>query len=356
MEIGIDYLSQLAWNPDGFARGGQRAFLHDFAARNFGESFAQPMTDLLMEFYRLGTVRKPELMDRAWALSLTPSRAAQLKQDYQNLLTREKSLFEAIPASSRDAYTELVGFPARVLGDAGLIFLADRQIQETNDVTANENEIAQLRNDLEAQVNNYNTQIAGGKWNHVMSGFVTGKNLNAWNSQVRWPWGEQKSATVQMPADKIWRDAATADRQTASGSARWSVIEGLGPSGRAMALEPASLDSSWNENDTNAPTLEFDFTSQGGDAETLINFLPTFRIYPGMKLRVAVSVDDRAPMVVEVPGSSGAENENGVVRSSAVQNNDVIARIPLTGLGAGRHALKIRAVDPGVVIDAISLP
>ena len=189
-----------------------------------------------------------------------------------------------------------------------------------------------------------------------MSGLVTGKNLNAWNSQVRWPWGEQKPATAQKTDGKIWRDAATADRQTAAGSARWSVVEGLGPSGRAMALEPASLVSSWNENDTNAPALEFDFTGQGGDAETLINFLPTFRIYPGMKLRVAVSVDDRAPTLVEVPGSSGAENENGAVRSSAVQNNEVKAQIPFTNLDAGKHTLKIRAVDPGAVIDTISLP
>jgi hypothetical protein len=356
MEIGIDYLSQLAWNPDGFARGGQRAFLHDFAARNFGESVAQPMTDLLMEFYRLGTVRKPELMDRAWAVALTPEYAAQLQQDYRNLLEREKSLFATLPASSRDAYTELVGFPARVLGDAGLIFMADRQIQETNNVMANENEIAQLRSDLEEQVKNYNTQIAGGKWNRIMPGLVTGKNLNAWNSQVRWPWGEQKPATVEKSSGKIWRDAATANRQTAAGSARWTVIEGLGSSGRAMALEPASLDSSWSENDTNAPTLEFDFTSKAGDAEALINFLPTFRIYPGMKLRVAISVDDRPPTLVEVPGSSGAENENGAIRSSAVQNNDVKTQIPLTNLDAGKHTLKIRAVDPGAVIDAVSLP
>jgi len=102
--------------------------------------------------------------------------------------------------------------------------------------------------------------------------------------------------------------------------------------------------------------LEFDFTSQAGDSRALIDFLPTFRIYPGMKLRVAVGVDDRAPALVEVPGSSGAENENGAVRSSAVQDNDVVAQIPLTGLSAGRHTLKIRAVDPGAVINAISLP
>jgi len=364
MEIGIDYFSKFAWNPEGFNLGKQREFLHEFAAYNFGEKLAKPLTDLLMEFYRMGTIRKPELMNRQWALSLTSEQAAQLENDYKNLLESEKSFSASIPATSRDAYTEMIGFPARVLGDAGLIFMADRKIQEGNDEAANEKEIEQLRSDLEAHVENYNTNIAGGKWSQMMPGLVTGRNLTAWNSQVRWPWGERTSANTgrnssssdQPPTGHSWRDAATTDRQLSSGKASWQIIEGLGHSGRAMALKPAGLDASWDENDTTAPRIEFDFTSKAGDIDIFVDFLPTFRLYPGMKLRVVVIVDDLPPVLVEVPGSSGEENENGVIRSLAVQNNYSRSRIPLTGLTAGRHILKIRAVDPGVVIDRVSLP
>jgi hypothetical protein len=44
------------------------------------------------------------------------------------------------------------------------------------------------------------------------------------------------------------------------------------------------------------------------------------------------------------------------VRSMAVQNNYVRARVPLPALTAGKHTLKIRAMDPGAVIDQIHLP
>jgi hypothetical protein len=358
-EIGIDYFSRLAWNPDGFSLGAQRSFLREFAAKNFGEKFAQPITDLLMEFYRLGTIRKPELMNREWALSLAPEQAVQLESDYKNLLKLDDALSHEIPADADDAYTETIGFPAQVLGKAGLIFMDDRKIQEGVDISSNQEQISQLRDDLEAGVENYIKKISNGKWDHIMPGLVTGKDLTAWSSEVRWPWGEKKPVKFVVNTnamDEHWRSAASADYQSSSGTAKWSVVEGLGPSGRAMALLPASSKCSWKISDTNAPVLGYDFKSQGADAEVFIDFLPTFRIYPGMKLRIAAGVDNRPPALIEVPGSSGAENENGTVRSAAVQNNFVRSRILLPNLSAGEHVFKIYAVDPGTVIDSVSLP
>ena len=87
-----------------------------------------------------------------------------------------------------------------------------------------------------------------------------------------------------------------------------------------------------------------------------MDFLPTFRICPGLKLRVAINVDDQPAVLVEVPGSGGAENETGTIRSSAVQNNFTRARVPLPGLVAGKHTFRIHAIDPGVVVDRVSLP
>ena len=359
MEIGVDYFAQLAWAPEAMQFGAQQQFLNRFAQENFGEKLATPVSDLLRDFYRLGTVRKPELMDRTWALSLPPERAKQLEVEYQGLLAEEKSLAARIPADARDAYTELVGFPARVLGESGQIFLADRKICGGEDVSGNEKKIASLREDLEAQVGNYNTNVAGGKWNRMMPGLVTGKNLMAWNSQVRWPWGESsdKSPVVnQKNSGLTWRAASSWDRGSSVGQSHWMMIEGLGPSGKAVALLPVDMKTSWTESNSNAPGMEYNFDSKAGDAEAWIDFLPTFRLYPGMKLRVAVSVDNGAPSVVEVPGSSGAENENGQIRSRAVQDNYVRARVALPALAAGKHTFKIRAMDPGAVVDGIYLP
>lgn len=362
MEIGIDYFSRFAWNPEGFDLPIQREFLRVFAAKNFGGKFATSLGDLLMQFYQLGTIHKPELMNREWALSLTQEEANNLESNYRSLLKTEQSVFAKIPAESRDAYTETIGFPARVLGASGLIFMADRKVRQGRDVSTSQNEIARLRSYLETQVDDFNTKLAGGKWNHMMPGLVTGKNLKQWNSQVRWPLGETNSPAktarfpIQTPAVQNWRDAAMFNRSSADGVAKWTIVEGLGDSGRAVALQPTSLASSWREDDSSAPLLEYNFESKATNIEAFVDFLPTFRIYPGTKLRVAVSVDEQAPAIVEVPGSSGAENENGTVRSRAVQDNYVRAQIPLSNIEPGKHTFKIRAIDPGAVIDRISLP
>jgi hypothetical protein len=67
-------------------------------------------------------------------------------------------------------------------------------------------------------------------------------------------------------------------------------------------------------------------------------------------------VDKAPPVTIEVPGSSGKEDERGGVRSEAVQSNRVRAEIPVSALTPGRHLLRITAIDPGVVIDRISTP
>jgi len=361
MELGIDYFSRLAWSPDGWARGGQHQFLEDFATRNFGPANAAPLARLLTDFYRLGTFRKPELMNRQWALGLSAEQAAQCQRDYESLLQQTTDLEANLPAADHDAAFETVIFPARVLAMAGLIFMADRQAQLGHDVIAEQQQVAQWRGQLAQQVTLFNTQIAGGKWNRMMPGLETGHKGTAWSSQVRWPWAETNqttSAAVERAAEDCEnRAAARTDQVVAAPAAAWSRIEGLGASGQAMACLPATPENHWPVGDPQAPAMEYDFhLAQAGDTSVKIDFLPTFRLYPGTRLRVAVAVDDAAPVAVEVPGSSGTENENGLVRNSGVQNNSVTAVVSLPQLAAGPHRLVIRAVDPGAVVDQLHLP
>lgn len=355
MELGIDYFSRLAWNPEGQHADAQPEFLKSFLAEHFSSTLTTPLVDLLTEYYRLGTVRKPELMNRDWALSLSDQNARQLQIQYESLLNNEKKIANKVSDRERDAYTEMIGFPARVLAASGLIFMHDRAIIFGGDKQVHQQEIDKLKDFIESQVDDFNNKIAGGKWRFMMPGMVTGKNLPAWNSQVAWPWGEthEPDTTKRAIQPALIRTASSANEQSGTTIAKWTEVAGLGNSGHAMVLKPVTLTAAWQPTDSSAPTLKYNFKSTGKHTTLLIDFMPTFRIYPGMQLRVAVGVDNKLIATVEVPGSNGKEDENGPNRNQGIRNNYVRAAVDLNDLATGNHTLFIRAVDPGVVIDRI---
>lgn len=352
MELGIDYFSRLSWNPAGQKADAQPLFLRSFLTEQFGAGLQTSLHTLLTEFYRLGTIRKPELMNRDWSLSLSRQRAAALASAYEGLLKREAAVFAKVPPAKRDAYTELIGFPARILAATGLIFMRDRESVLGNDQTRL---IDRLKSFIEGQVAYYNDSVAKGKWRFMMPGMVTGKNLPAWSSQVAWPWGETHApdTSKQEVGPDFVVPASSFTAPVKATKAKWTAVSGLGPSGSAVALEPAGLDAAWAVGDTSAPTMQYTFTTDGRGGRAIFYFMPTFRIYPGMLLRVTVGVDDDTITTLEVPGSSGKEDENGPNRNEGIRNNCVSAIVELPALPAGKHELFIRAVDTGVVIDRI---
>lgn len=358
MELGIDYFSRLAWKPDAQGANAQPEFLKSFLSENFKPNLANDLYDLLNNFYHLGTIRKPELMNRDWALSLPVKDVQQLQGAYENLLKQENAIAAKIPASMQNGYYEMIGYPAKILASTGLIFIHDRAIVYGMDTLVHRKEIDRLKIVIDREVDNYNNNIAGGKWKYMMPGAVTAKNFPAWNSQVAWPWGETKapdtSKKLQQPY--IVQNASSASRQTGKHTTKWVLVPGLGTSAQAMALKPVILSSKWDSTDASAPALEYNFKSSGKECNVMIDFLPTFRIYPGMQLRVAVGVDGKLIQTVEIPGSNGKEDENGPNRNQGIRNNYVRAIMKLPALKPGEHRLFIRAVDPGVVIDKILFP
>lgn len=390
-EIGIDFLARLAWSPDSFGPDSQPKFLRAFAAKNIGEKYADAISELLMEFYRLGTVRKPELMNREWMMAMPADEARQLEADYRKLLDMNDRLIAAIPQQARDAYVEMIGFPAQLIAAAGLLFAADRKVQEGTNALANELEMKRWHDFIGARAEDYNRNLANGKWNFIMPRCPrddqpegpgpydqlrwpwTEKN-SVWTGQVEWPYSHKLTepsedcyACAELapsplrvnrpPESQTWRNAITFDEKTGSENAQWTPVLGLGRSNAAMMLQPQTVDVPWASKPSSAPSLMYGFQlEKPASADAFVDFLPTFRLVPGMKLRVAVQVDDGQVQLVEVPGSDGSEDELGSIRKFAVSDNLVRLRISLPALSAGKHTFKIQAVDPGVLIDRISLP
>jgi len=69
----------------------QRKFLSAFAAKHLPRQ-DQKVADLLANYYRLATIRKPEHIDFKWVDSLSVPAADAMRQQYQSLLDQETTV------------------------------------------------------------------------------------------------------------------------------------------------------------------------------------------------------------------------------------------------------------------------
>jgi hypothetical protein len=89
-------------------------------------------------------------------------------------------------------------------------------------------------------------------------------------------------------------------------------------------------------------------TEVGGTLKLIA--LPTHALTPKTGVRVAVQLDDAAPQVVDFNTIGRSDEWRGDVLT-----NTAVRDIAVPMLAAGRHSLKIYALDPGVILDRVEI-
>ena len=390
MEVGVDYFARLAWNPVppdtapgdlAFTDLQQVLFFKDFLSRTFrdcvdpnavganflDEDYFKDGFDTLERFFELGFFRKPEEMSRTWANDLPDEYVPELKKLYEELILSAKNAEEKLPdAAMKDAWFELAGYQAQYLCNAGLIFLACR-------------EAAKQRQDLRAAAEPYIHAIDaarerfgklhGGKWAGFLPDTIRNRTTNnEWWTHMQWPWNDGPGWHFGNTDHKKGLNSglALAAPEKVEG---WQMFKGIGEldllSGKPFKYHP---DMVTNQNSaftfmprpdgkysTSAPVLEYTFETDKAEANALIDFLPSYELYPGSKARVAVLLNGEELQTVSVPHSDSLKEENGP-RSTLILDNFARVAVPLKNLKIGENTFTVRAVDPGVSIRAVYLP
>ena len=417
MEVGVDYFARLAWDPtrtnkalslrDGkipeapldkksgkyyveIDQLDQGAFLADFVKRNFAkdtsDSYRTEKADAvwtLMDYFQLGAFRKPEEMSRTWANDLRDDQIEPLKKQYETLIAEAKNAERQMETPElADAWFEIAGYQAQYLGNAGLIFLACREAAKQNrDLRAAAEPYIQA---IDANRERFG-KLHDGKWAGFLPDTVRNRTTNnEWWTHMQWPWNDRPGPhwgntdhKKGWSADLIRQAApkdSNNDRSFANPKPHWVKFRGMEkpydePVGTgwtrvdedasytsgSWALVPASPDVAFDEKDENAPGLEFAFETDKSEANALIDFIPSYALYPGRQTRVSVWLNGEFLQAVSVPNSDSLKEENGP-RSTLILDNFARVVVPLKALKKGRNVFTIRAVDPGVSIRAVYLP
>jgi hypothetical protein len=142
-------------------------------------------------------------------------------------------------------------------------------------------------------------------------------------------------------------EAAHFSRTVNYDSLRWTELPDHGRTLSAIAVFPVAAPVT--EDFTKSPYVEYDlhFFSQG-KAKTQFYLSPAIDFTAGKGLRFAVSLDNNAPIVINM-------HEQNTQRDweESVKNNIRIATTEFDVSTPGRHTLRVYRIDPGVVLQKI---
>jgi hypothetical protein len=146
-------------------------------------------------------------------------------------------------------------------------------------------------------------------------------------------------------------EAVHYSRAVAEPGIEWRTLPGFGRTEGGVTPFPGLVES--RKLSGNSPHLEYQvYTVSSGEASIELTLSPTLAFTPGRGLRLAVSVDDAAPQVVDLKLPVGDGREAwGTTVQEAVRKVTTKHQIGQPG----SHVIKIWMIDPAIVLQRVLL-
>jgi hypothetical protein len=173
MEFPIQFFLDYAWNPNAIPADKLPDYTRRWAQQQFGAQHASDIAEITTTYLKYAGRRKPELIDTA-TYSLTNYREAErVVEDYDSLLVRAERVGKALAPQYKDSYYELVLHPIEAAANLNDLYVtaAKNRMYAVEGRSAT-NDLAERARQLfahDAEISKYfNTELAGGKWSHMM--------------------------------------------------------------------------------------------------------------------------------------------------------------------------------------------
>jgi hypothetical protein len=328
--IDMDFFLSMAWDIDAWNETAQTAFLADWSKRTFGKEHAADIAAILDEYFRLNYPSKPEHLLHAQFSDNYNEKQRRLEW-FARLVEKTNTLYAKMPPEKKDAFYELVVYPVRCSA------LINQKI-----LSPSPDEAEKAYEQIQTETQYYNEQLAGGKWNHIMSANPHNQPVFQKPSAAASPEPAAGGEAAPPGGGYVSIEAEHAARKTAGEGVGWKVISGLGRSGGSITLLPTTSSV------PGAADLEYDFTApNAGSAKVIVYCIPTHAIHPGLQLRYSAGIDQEAPQTVDIDTVEfSREWSVNVLRAAAIGTTTHT-------LAAGKHTLKLSPLDPGVVFDKV---
>jgi hypothetical protein len=356
MEFPISFFLDMAWNPKKFNAQNLFEFTEKWTAEQFGKKHAKEIAGFLNTYPKFNRRVTPEMLDSQTYSLENYNEFQKVFNDYKNLALDAYRVYNDLPEEYKDAYFQLVLYPIDACSNLYEMYFAQAQnkkLFEQKDIEANyyaDIVKAKFARDSVLQ-NKYNNEIAGGKWSHMMDQMRIGyKN---WNDSPKNILPDVKYVTE---SEKITRkvfiekegyvaiEAEHFSKANNSKKIHWEVIPDFGKTKSGITTFPQNFYPDKQENIF--VEYEIDFASTGNfNVELLL--APTLNFNSNKGLRYEVSFDGENPKLVNFNGKY--RGELGKWQAEHIIHSVTAHQI----LNAGRHILRFRVLDPGIVLQKI---
>ena len=187
MEYPIQLFMDMAWNPKEYTQQNITDHTRSFFSSVFSNHIAEEVADIYNRNCQYMARVTPEMLD-ARTYNVETGEWRQVADDYQRLELRALRLYDQIPSESRDFYRQLILFPVQAMANLYDMYYAqamNQYLAASKNPDANEwaNRVAQCFHRDSLLCAAYNHDIAGGKWN----GMMTQKHIGyrSWNDNFR---------------------------------------------------------------------------------------------------------------------------------------------------------------------------
>ncbi|GGE51945.1 hypothetical protein GCM10011413_17830 [Pedobacter psychrotolerans] len=173
-ELPIDFILHYAWNPDAISANQTFDYTVNWAEGIFGKEHAREIADVVSKYAKYNLRRKPEVQDPNIFSFVNYHEAEREYALWEDLAVKAEALEKRLPIEARDAYYQLVLYPAKASAGVAQMYLnvgrnrlyAKQGRMSANDYAKKAHDLFDLDQKLSSR---YNDSIAGGKWKNMMS-------------------------------------------------------------------------------------------------------------------------------------------------------------------------------------------
>ena len=359
MEYPITMFMDMAWNPREFSANNITDHTLRFCTELFGKDQAHEAARILNLCCKYAGRSTAEMLD-ATTYNVETGEWQRVADDYMRLETEALRQYITLKPEYRDAYQQIILFPVQAMGNLHQMYYAQAmnlKLAAENNPDANmwamKVREAFVRDSLLCAA--YNHDIAGGKWN----GMMTQKHIGyrSWNDNFpadRMPEVktvaegnggyvfEAKNGYVAIEAEHYFE--AKAD-----GKAQWTVIPYMGRTRSAMTLMP------YTEPANGSLTYKFALGEKAESVKVHVIVKSTLDYLNKGGLTYTVSLDGSEPQRINFNSRLNEEKENiydvfyPTVARRVVES---VITLPIDA-SKGSHLLTLTPDDPAILFEKI---